>query len=299
MEETRICKSEGCSSPLKRELQLYCSSKCKLRAYRKKIKELKVKKDTECLYCKTPLAGNPKKKFCNSLHKSYYHRIGEKKGDVKYTCLFCKNESLGKPGKKFCSQSHKEEYYKKTKYKNEIPTLKKCLYSFCNEEFMGLEKKKFCCKEHARKNYLLKRIEERKDKIVLQNCRLCNIEFTPSKASSKIFFCCNDHKKEYHKKNRKGKYTVKYKHPDGLEKKRICLYCTTEYRSNKREKFCCDEHQVAFASAVKKKQYILVKINSKLTVRTKKYDRILQILEKYKSHSEDLSHLNPTFVGGR
>jgi hypothetical protein len=299
MEKVRTCEAEGCKSPLKRDLQLYCSTKCKLRVYRKKIKESITRTNTECLYCKSPLSGNLRKKFCNSSHKSYYYKIGERKGDVKYTCLFCKKESTGKFGKKFCSQDHKEEYYKKIKYKKEVPTLKKCLYPHCNEEFMGLAKKLYCCEDHAIKNYLLKRAEERKNKIVPQICRLCNTSFIPSKATSKIFFCSTEHKKEHYRINRRGKYTIKYKHPDGLEEKRICLYCTTEYRSNKRAKFCCDEHQMAFASAVKKKQHILVKINSKLTVRTKKYDRILQILEKYKSHSEDLSHLNPTFVGGR
>jgi hypothetical protein len=159
---------------------------------------------------------------------------------------------------------------------------------------LGLEKKKFCCDEHRKKAYLVSKKEKRKSEVVHKACLYCKTEFIPRVKGTRILFCCNEHKRKYHSiKRRKDKSILLEKISlDGLEEKRICYYCTKEYRSTKRKKFCCDAHLLAFKSAVKSNKPISVRINPKLTIKTKKYKSIIKILTKYKKHTEDISLLN-------
>jgi hypothetical protein len=42
----------------------------------------------------------------------------------------------------------------------------------------------------------------------------------------------------------------------------------------------------------------MVRVNSKMTLATKKYDKIPEIVKKYRDLSSDINHLNPYKTGG-
>lgn len=297
MDQVKVCKAKGCETILAGKSQLFCSSKCKMRFHRSLIS--KVRSHSLCLYCKAPLSGSIKKKFCNDLHKSAFHKKVKKKEKVNLNCLFCEVDFIGKEGQKFCCESHRKKAYTQSRKKNKAPSLKKCLY--CEEEFIGFEKKLYCSEKHRRASFLAKKVQERKFAIKPKECLYCKEEFIPRVGGNKILFCCNEHKIKYHLiAKRKDKNLLLEKTSlEGLEEKRICLYCTKEYRSNRRKKFCCNEHLLAFKEAVKSKKPISIRITPKLTIKTKKYNQILQILEKYKSHTENLTLLNSYNLIGR
>ena len=93
--------------------------------------------------------------------------------------------------------------------------------------------------------------------------------------------------------------TCKSKHNKELKRQEklkdlVCYFCGGPITEKRKTKFCCEDHQKDFFEAKRAGRKIKIKVNSKTTIFTDKYDKIPEIIANYKVMMEDYTR----YTGG-
>jgi hypothetical protein len=78
-----------------------------------------------------------------------------------------------------------------------------------------------------------------------------------------------------------------------LETFKVCHFCGIDIKDEKKIKFCCEEHGRSFSRAKKANKKIKIKVDNKTTIFTDKYDKISDIILKYRNMMDDYTRYAP------
>jgi hypothetical protein len=62
----------------------------------------------------------------------------------------------------------------------------------------------------------------------------------------------------------------------------FCWFCGTEFKIKSRFKFCCNEHRRKFFKRKESNKPIILTIDSKTKIETRRYDKIPEIIQQWK-----------------
>lgn len=72
----------------------------------------------------------------------------------------------------------------------------------------------------------------------------------------------------------------------------LCWFCGTEFKIKDRTKFCCDKHKQKFYKNKELNKPIVLTIDSKTKIETRKYDKIPEVLQQWKERRKDFLALD-------
>lgn len=105
------------------------------------------------------------------------------------------------------------------------------------------------------------------------NCLHCN---SPIETNNKRKLYCSDNCKVYHHRE--------------LKKPELnCNFCGEIIKKKSYYKFCCDEHKKMFFRRKRYGKTIMIKVDSKTVIETKQYDKIPEIIKRYKENQNNSS----------
>lgn len=105
---------------------------------------------------------------------------------------------------------------------------------------------------------------------VKKNCAHCNSEFETKFG----IYCSAICKTKAHREKKKAEARKDY----------ICYYCGSQITAPSFYKFCNEDHGRKFQTAKDRGKPILLKINNKTTIQTKKYDSIPEVVRSWQAH---------------
>jgi hypothetical protein len=109
-------------------------------------------------------------------------------------------------------------------------------------------------------------------------CKNCNQELI-SKSSSALY-CSNKCKTAAHRLKNKSN------HPS------ICWFCLAEFKIKGRTKFCCEDHKNKFHKRKEMNKPIILSIDPKTKIETRKYDKILEVYRRWREIRKDFIDSN-------
>lgn len=113
----------------------------------------------------------------------------------------------------------------------------------------------------------------------MKKCNNCETEFFTKNPRS--LYCSS--------KCKASAYRLKL---NELKPPKLCWFCGTYFEIKERKKFCCDEHKQKFYKRKEFNKPIILTIDSKTKVETRKYDRIPEVLQQWREIRKDFISLS-------
>lgn len=113
----------------------------------------------------------------------------------------------------------------------------------------------------------------------MNKCQECNINL-PENKNERTKYCSPKCKTSAYRKRKEEIFPIS---PS------VCWFCGTDFLIKGRFKFCCDDHKKKFHKRKELNKPIILDIDKKTKIETKKYDQIPEIIKKWKKQRDFFS----------
>jgi hypothetical protein len=103
----------------------------------------------------------------------------------------------------------------------------------------------------------------------MTNCKKCDQELTLKKSSA--MYCSSKCRTAAHREKL-----------NEIKPPTVCWFCGIEFKIKKHTKFCSETHKIKFYKRKELNKPISLLINSKTRIETRKYDKIPEVIQKWK-----------------